>query len=100
MQSVIGPEAISELLREMAKGLDLNTDKIVPPPEVIRYRLWQQAQEQAAMQAAMMNQPLESMQIDRDENGAVKSMKVMPGNRQQLQDGAPVADSFQPKKGA
>ena len=100
VSNIVGPEAIADLLRETAKTLDMNVDKLIPPPEVIRYKMWQQQQEQLAMQQAMMNQPLESMQIERDETGAVKNMKVMPGNRQQLQNGAPVTDNFAPQKGA
>lgn len=97
---VLGPEAIAEILRETAKELDMNTDKIIPPPEVIRFRLWQQQQAEMMAQAMAAQQPLEEMQIDRDDDGAMKGVRVMPGNRQQLQNGAPIVDNFAPARRA
>lgn len=97
--SVIGPEAIAEILRETAKDLEMNTDKIIPPPEVIRFRIWQQQQAEMMAQAMAANQPTETMEFDRDEEGNMRSMRVMPGNKQTLQNGAPVADNFSPKRG-
>jgi hypothetical protein len=108
---IVGEEAIADLLRATASGLDPDTDKLIPPPEVIRARLFQQQQQQVqqqqmAQQQAMMGQdiPLEQMNIQRDPSGAMTGMQVMPGkppapgNGQQLIGGAPVTDSFSPTR--
>lgn len=98
---IVGEPAIAALLREGAKALDMDTDEIVPPPEVIRARAsaamqMAQLQMQAARQAGP--QPSDVINFERDESGAVKSAKVMPGNRQQMQNGAPVTDNFAPAR--
>lgn len=45
---IVGMEGRAYLLREMAKGLQMDTDKIVPPLDMLKYR---QEQIQAAMQS-------------------------------------------------
>lgn len=47
--TIIGPEGRAELWRENIKGLGINPDKVVPPPDVLRERL----QRVAAMQLGM-----------------------------------------------
>jgi len=70
---VVGVEGRAELLRETAKGLHMDTDRIVPPPEVLRERM--QAQAQAEMQA--------------------QGTPAKPTNNgQMLQDGSPIEDNF------
>lgn len=104
---IIGEEAVANLLRTMAAGLDMDTDKIIPPPEVIKARLFQQKQEAMQQRALAQRQatagldvPMEDMQISRDENGAMAGIRVMPGNaNRQLQNGAPVTNNFTPARG-
>jgi len=88
---IVGEEAIADLLREVCKPLNMN---IVPDKEVIRARVIQQQQIQMmmAMQAAGGNV------ID----GQAQRVppKTMPGNRQQLQNGAPITDNFSPQRRA
>jgi hypothetical protein len=76
---IIGMEGRAEVLREAARGLDMNTDKVVPPVAILKER---QAQQMMLQQQAMMagGQP----------QGAAE------GNGQELQDGSPVTDNFQP----
>lgn len=74
---ILGPEGRAEILREAAKGLNLNADKVVPSLSVIR--------ERAAMQ--------QMMQLQMAQQGTPKKPS---GNGQELQDGAPVTDNFQP----
>jgi len=74
---IIGLEGRAEILREAAKGLNLNPDKIVPPVSVLKQRA-------AAAQIAAMQQQQQQQQ-------------AVPSNDQTLQDGAPVADYFSPK---
>jgi hypothetical protein len=82
-------EGIAELLRQSAKTLDLNPDLIVPPVEVIKQRMInEQAMQQQQMQAAQTG-------------GQVQAGGSAPAPRPgaQLQNGAPVANSFAPQAG-
>ncbi len=53
---IVGEPGIAELLRQVAKRLDMDTDRIVPPAPVLQARLNQQqaAQQQATQQAQLM----------------------------------------------
>ena len=53
VQQVVGMEGIAELLRQSAKTLDLNPDRVVPPVEILKQRM---AQQQAMQQQAMLAQ--------------------------------------------
>jgi hypothetical protein len=89
VQQVVGMEGIAELLRQSAKTLDLNPDLIVPPVEVIKQRMInEQAMQQQQMQAAQIG-------------GQVQAGGSAPAPRPgaQLQNGAPVANSFAPQAG-
>lgn len=73
---IVGLEGRAQVLREVAKNLDLDIDRIVPPAEVVKQREAQmQAQQQAL--AAQQSQP----QI---------------GGGQELMNGEPVTDNFSP----
>jgi len=74
---IVGEEAIAALLREAAKSLDMDVDKIVPPPEIIRARAMAREQQMQAMQ---------------------QGPQVMPGNAQMLPNGQPVTDTFAPAR--
>jgi hypothetical protein len=50
---VVGPEGVAYLMRETAKALQMDTDKLVPTTEVLRFK---QQQVEAAMQAQMPSQ--------------------------------------------
>jgi hypothetical protein len=76
---IIGAEGRAELLREAAKNLDMNTDRIVPPTSVIKQRL------KAAAQAAALAAEAE----------AQASQQPATGGGRQLQNGEPVQESFQ-----
>lgn len=78
---IVGLEGRAEILREAAKSLDISPDRVVPPISVIRQRAMMQ-QMMAQQQAAQQQQP----------------NKGPTENGQQLQNGAPVADHFQPTK--
>lgn len=71
---IIGIEGRAELLREAAKGLNINPDKVVPSGSTLKQRALM-----AQMAAAQM-QP----------------QAQLPGNGQELMNGAPVEDQFQP----
>jgi len=52
VQQIVGMEGIAHLLREGAKVLDMDTEKIVPSEETVRFKSMQQ-QAMMAQQAAM-----------------------------------------------
>lgn len=80
---IIGLEGRAELLREASKSLNINPDKVVPSISVIKQR--------AAV--AQMQQ----MQMIQQQQQHEASMKTAgKGNGQELMDGAPTTDHFQP----
>jgi hypothetical protein len=91
------------MLREVSKGLDMDTSKILPTEEELRVQqALQQRQEMLAVAAgaAQAGMPTENIQIERDANGTMTGAKVMPNAPQNLATGAPVSNSFQPQRGA
>ena len=72
---IVGMEGRAFLLREAAKRLDLNVDRIVPSPERMRMSMLMQQAQQAQM---------------------APPAGPAPGGGQQLMDGAPVTDLFTP----
>lgn len=75
---IIGLDGRAELLRQAVKRLDINSDKVVPNATTLKMRAAQA--QMAAMQQAQQAQQ-QPKQI---------------GNGQELMDGAPVTDNFQP----
>lgn len=80
---IVGMDGFASLLREMAKTLDMNPDKIVPSPEKLRM---QQMMQQ--MQMMQMQQQMPQM------GGAGPSP-----SGQMLGNGTPVTDNFSPQQG-
>ena len=76
---IVGPDGIANLLREQAKTLDMDTDKLVPP-DFVRKAL-AAAQQNAMMQQQAAMQPPAAPQL---------------GSGQQLSDGSTTTDNFQP----
>lgn len=104
---IVGEEAIADLLRATAAGLELDTDKIIPPPEMIKARMFQQQQQaiqqqQMAQQQAQADQetPLEQMNIQRGPDGAMTGITTMPGNKQRLMNGASITNNFAAQRAA
>ena len=81
VQQILGVEGVAELLRPAVKRLDMNPDKVVPPLAVLRQRMAEMEQQQMQQQQMMLEQ-----------QGA---QPKKPGG-EQLQNGAPVTDNFQP----
>lgn len=83
--NMVGEEGLAALLREQAKGLDMDVDKLVPPDAVLRAK---------AMQQALIAQQAAQGQAGLQPQG------VSIGSGQDLVGGAPVAaDLFQPVEG-
>lgn len=79
---IVGVEGRAAILRENAKALDMDVDKIVPPLNVLRQKL-------AA--AAMMQQ-----QQQAPPPGQTPTAQM--GSGQALADGSPITDNFSPPK--
>lgn len=76
---IVGVEGRAAILREVAKNLDMDVDKVVPPVEVLREKFALQNQ----MMAAAAQPP-----------GEAPAAPSRPG--QELMDGAPQTDNFSP----
>jgi hypothetical protein len=77
---IVGLEGRAAVLREQVGTLDMDPDRVVPPPSVIKQR-------------AMMAQLQAMQQMQAAEQGGDKPKT---GGGQQLMNGAPVTDNFQP----
>jgi hypothetical protein len=86
VQKVVGLEGIADLLREAAKGLDMDSARLVPPIEVLRKRWAAEAASQAQM--AQVEQGIPPGQQPQGPGSTEM-------NQQKLQNGAPVTDNFQ-----
>lgn len=75
---IVGMEGRAAILRETAKNLDMDVDKVVPPPEVVAAK----AAAAAAQQAAMAQAQAQPQQGSPTMNG------------QTLTNGAPITDNF------
>lgn len=84
---IIGPEGRAQILREVAKGLDLDVDRIIPPIEILREKV----QEEAARQAQNATQQAAG------EAQVKEAAKAQLGSGQELADGQPTTDLFQQK---
>jgi hypothetical protein len=93
---IIGLEGRAEVLRMSASTLDMNPDRIVPPIAVLKDR---QKQTQTAQAAAAA----EAQQVPGSGAPGVPQPGAQPGptpGGQQLMNGAPATDHFQPAQGA
>lgn len=84
---IMGLEGRGEVLRESAKGLDMNTDKVVPPMAVLK--------ERQAMMAAQQQMAAAQGQ-DPAQGGPATDGSEATNNSQALMNGAPVTDNYQP----
>lgn len=76
---IVGMEGRAELLRHAVRRLDVNTDKVVPSETAVKLKAFQAQQAQVMQQQAALQQ---------------SSPEV--GGGQELMDGAPTTDNFQP----
>lgn len=77
---IVGLPGRAAVLREVAKNLDMDTDEIVPSPDVLK-QMQRQQQMQQQMMAAQQQQQQQPPQ---------------PGGGQNLMDGKPVINNFSP----
>ena len=82
-QQVVGMEGIAALLHEQAKTLDMDADEIVPTPEQMKWKQFEQAMAQMTNpRPAMPGQP-----------GQVPPKGNPEFNQQKLMTGEPVTDT-------
>jgi hypothetical protein len=90
---VLGVEGRAQILREVVKTLDMDTDRIIPTPEQMKVRQALAAAQQAQLQAQQLALP--------SPQGA--PTPAQPGgpspSGQALMDGAPTVDNFSPPAG-
>jgi hypothetical protein len=89
---IIGLDGRAAVLREAAKALDMNTDKIVPTVEVLKERQAIAAKQQAAMQQAQLQTA----------QGNAMQANLPPeagGGPQPMPQGAPAQQAAQPMQG-
>lgn len=70
-QQIVGPLGTAELLRENAKLLDINVDKVVPTRDELTAQQAQLAQQQAAIQQAALQPETETIEFQTGPDGAV-----------------------------
>lgn len=102
---IVGVEGRAAVLRETAKGLDMDTDKVVPPLDVLRQKLQAAAIVAAASQPAPGATPMPGPQGGSPAAPQAQTPQMgAPGgpspSGQTLQDGTPQTDTFSPPKAA
>lgn len=89
INQIIGAEGVAYMLREVAKTLGMDTDKIIPALPVLKARM-AQAQQQAMMQQAMMQQQAQQQQAQgQAQAGGSKAKPDAKTDQRQLMNGAP-----------
>ncbi len=93
---IVGPEGIAAILREAAKNLDMDPDKIVPPQFKVSLAKQMAERAQQMLPPPPMGpdgQPLN----EPGTGGPAGSMPAPTQNGQMLGNGAPITDNFAPK---
>jgi hypothetical protein len=95
---IVGLSGRAAILRENAKALDMDPDKIVPPPEVVAARqAAAQAMQQQAAQGGQPGQPSPGGGQPGTPGQNVGSLPNPQANGQTLTNGAPITDNFSPR---
>jgi hypothetical protein len=76
---IVGLEGRAALLREVAKGLDMPVDKIIPSEDKMEIMQREKKAAEAAQQQAAMQTPTGSVQFQRDGKGEVQGANLFPG---------------------
>lgn len=92
---IIGPEGRAAILRETAKSLDMDVDKIIPPVDTLKRKL-AELQQQMAMQAQQAAQGAGPGVLPGANNAPIPGGPSNSG--QTLQDGTPITDNFSPPR--
>lgn len=90
---ILGAKGRAYLLREVAESLQMETDKLVPTPEMIEHQEQKQMEAQQAMLAAQQAQ--EEVQFERGPNGELLGAKFGPP-QQNVVDASPPGAVMRP----
>lgn len=88
---IVGPEGRAYLLRELAKGLQMDTDKLVPTVEAMRFKQKQIADAMAVVQQQQAQQPQLPSPVNPNEQGGPPPVNTV--QPQAYADGGEVTDS-------
>lgn len=91
---ILGVEGRAQILREVVKTLDLDTDRIIPPPEVMKVKQALAQAQAIAQQQAVAGQQLALPAPDGPTPAGAEGGPSDTG--QALMDGAPQTDNFSP----
>lgn len=88
INQLVGPEGIAYMLREVAKTLGMDTDKIIPPLPVLKARA---AQQQLVMQQQMLMQQAQQIQQEQGNpaSGGTPARPDAKTDNRRLADGSP-----------
>lgn len=89
--NIVGPEGRAYLLRELAKGLQMDTDKLVPTVEAMRFKQKQIADAMAVVQQQQAQQPQLPAPVNPNEGGGPPPVNTV--QPQAYADGGEVSDS-------
>ncbi len=103
--NIVGQEGRAAILRETAKGLDMNPDKVVPmASKRMLTQMMQQQMAQMGGMTGMPGMPAPAQQPGTGMPGQGPGALPAPGgpppvnNRQMLTNGAPITDNFAPPR--
>lgn len=92
---IVGVEGRAQVLREVAKGLDLDTDRIVPPADILRAKI---AAAQAVQAQMVAQQQAAEAGVEAQQGGQQAAPGGPSQSGQTLADGSPITDNFSPPK--
>lgn len=91
--NIVGPDGRAYLLRELAKGLQMDTDKLVPTVEAMRFKQKQIADAVAVLQQGQQGQqPQLPAPTDPNDNGGPPPVNTVQPQQKTFADGGEVKD--------
>lgn len=91
--NIIGPEGVAYMLREVAKQLGMDTDRIVPSPAIMKARM----QEQQIMAAIQQQEMMAQQAMGQPAAGGDQKDPMQAADQRRLMDGAPQVNTMAAK---
>lgn len=91
---IVGPRGRAAILREVARGLEMNVDEIIPSED----ELEMQQKMQQKMQEMQAGMPQEQMDIQRDDSGAMTGIAVRRAGNNVASPKSPAAGAYDAKR--
>lgn len=92
---ILGLNGRASVLREVVKTLDMNPDKIIPPDDMLRAKMQEQAAQQAAAAQAQLAPPKKPADAAPNGSQGGGNMPSPTANPQTLADGSPITRTMQ-----